>query len=348
MVAKRLVRYGALPMLAALLLSGCGGGSAPGGSVSAPSPAPTPTASATAEQREASRSNFAVAANADSAYRMGVTGRGIKIAVLDTGIMPGLSEFAGRIDPASADIGGSRGLGDVSGHGTAITSIAAAARDGSAIHGIAFDATILSFNVTDPARCSGNDCPAQSGPVVRAIDAAIASGARVINMSFNVDQTADDLTDAVRRAAAAGIVIVISAGNESASQPLLLSRSFVEAGGGNVIIAGGVDSLGRRYRHGNQAGSGPAAMAYLNALGVDVNMIDRDGSVIVQSGTSASAPVISGAAALIAQARPNLTGRQIVALLLDNATDAGAAGPDAVFGRGILNIGAALSASNGS
>src|SRR3546814_20546781 len=56
------------------------------------------------------------------------------------------------------------------------------------------------------------------------------------------------------------------------------------------------------------------------------------------SGTSYSAPVISGAAALLASAFPNLTGAQIVELLLSTADDAGVSGRDAVFGHGILNI----------
>jgi hypothetical protein len=60
--------------------------------------------------------------------------------------------------------------------------------------------------------------------------------------------------------------------------------------------------------------------------------------VRVFNGTSFSAPQIAGAAALLAQAFPNLTGQQIVNLLLTSARDAGAAGTDAIYGRGILDI----------
>ncbi len=339
----------------AMLLSGCGGGGgASSGTVfvapGTPTPTPTPSASTavtTAEQQEALRSNAAIAAKADAAYRAGATGRGITIAILDTGITPGLSEFNGRIDPASKTLSGDRGLVDASGHGTAITAIAGAARDGRAIHGLAYDATLLSLNVTRADKCKAFECPAQSDLVIAGIDAAIAARARVINMSFNTDQTNDALVAAVRRAAAAGIVMVISAGNESAAQPLLLSRSFVDAGGGHVIIAGGCDAAGQPYKDGNAAGAGPAAAAYLMALGVDVNMLDRDGTVMVQNGTSASAAVISGAVALIAQARPNLTGAQIVSLLLVNATDMGSPGRDAVYGNGVLNVAATLAAVGG-
>ena len=61
------------------------------------------------------------------------------------------------------------------------------------------------------------------------------------------------------------------------------------------------------------------------------------------SGTSFAAPQVSGAVALLAQAFPNLTGTQIVDLLLRTARDAGATGTDAVYGRGILDIARAFS-----
>ncbi|NNC58409.1 MAG: S8 family serine peptidase, partial [Erythrobacter sp.] len=64
--------------------------------------------------------------------------------------------------------------------------------------------------------------------------------------------------------------------------------------------------------------------------------------VTLFSGTSFSAPQVAGAVALLAQAFPNLTGAQIVEILLDTARDAGATGTDATYGRGILDIGRAV------
>ncbi|MDB5439921.1 MAG: peptidase and in kexin sedolisin, partial [Caulobacteraceae bacterium] len=61
------------------------------------------------------------------------------------------------------------------------------------------------------------------------------------------------------------------------------------------------------------------------------------------SGTSFSAPEVAGALALLLQAFPNLTGRQAVDILLRTATDLGANGSDAVYGRGLLNLAAAFS-----
>ena len=80
-----------------------------------------------------------------AAWDAGATGAGVKIAVIDSGLNAGLNEFAGRIDPASADTAGNRGVSDEGGHGTAVTSIAAAGRNGTRTMGVAFNSTILSF-----------------------------------------------------------------------------------------------------------------------------------------------------------------------------------------------------------
>ena len=96
------------------------------------------------------------------------------------------------------------------------------------------------------------------------------------------------------------------------------------------------DANGQMASFSNRAGTG--AIYYLTALGVQVRTINENGQAVLASGTSFSAPVISGAAALLASAFPNLTGAQIVQLLLSTGDDAGSPGRDSVFGNGILNI----------
>lgn len=351
------IRLRGLALASAALVSACGGGGSssgegvtvvPGPPTAGPSPIPTPNPTApppTAEQLEYQRSGAAVAANADAAYRAGVTGRGVRIAVIDTGVTPGLSEFAGRIDPASGDVAGSRGLVDHNGHGTWMSSVALAARDGRGMHGVAFEATLLSFNVSTPGDCTPQSCATRLDHLVQAIDAAVAAGARVINFSAGLDVAYPEIIDAVRRAAAAGVVMVVSGGNKAgAAEPDELARAMAEAGAGLVIIAGGHDTVGRAHALTNRAGDGPASAWYLSALSVNVAATGRDGTVTFLSGSSAAAAAISGAVALIAQVRSDLTGKQIVSLLLKNATDAGAPGRDPTYGNGNLNIAATFAA----
>ena len=99
-------------------------------------------------------SSYAVAANAIGAYDLGATGKGIKIGVVDSGINPTLIEFSGRIDPASGDVAGTRGVSDEGGHGTAVSAVAAAGRNGQNTLGVAFDATIVNLRADQPGTCA--------------------------------------------------------------------------------------------------------------------------------------------------------------------------------------------------
>ncbi|MDV3256460.1 MAG: S8 family serine peptidase [Sphingomonas sp.] len=294
-----------------------------------------------------------MSSGAITAWQQGATGKGVKIAVVDSGINPSLAEFTGRIDPASRDVAGSRGLGDVDGHGTAVTATAAAARNDAQNVGVAFDATILSFRADSPGSCETEDgCEFFDSAIAAGIDSARLAGAKVINLSLGGSSPGNTLMSAMQRAVNAGIILVISAGNEGEDPvkgrnadpfALIPASNFP----GQVIIAGSVGvasgtgtDLDQLSTFSNQAGDGQNW--YLAALGYRVRTVDHTGAGVLYSGTSFSAPVISGAVALVAQAFPNLSAQQIVDLLFRTADDLGAAGDDRVFGQGRLNLGRAF------
>jgi hypothetical protein len=116
-----------------------------------------------------------------------------------------------------------------------------------------------------------------------------------------------------------------------------------------VIIAGSIgvnDGVGGTNTSlisdfSNRAGTG--APYTLMALGYRDRAPDQNGTQFFWSGTSFSAPTVSGAVALMAQAFPNLTGQQIVSILFQTADDLGAAGVDSVYGHGRLNLQRAFS-----
>ncbi len=94
-----------------------------------------------------------VGAKAAYAYDKGITGKGVTIAVIDTGIATSSAEFAGRISPDSKAFESKIArcatcapetvtfpLDDVQGHGTEVASVALAAKNGSGVHGVAYDA----------------------------------------------------------------------------------------------------------------------------------------------------------------------------------------------------------------
>ncbi len=344
----------------AILLAGCGGGGGGGGVASTPAPAPAPAAAPppaptpppapvvnydTAEYR---RSNAAAQAQALTAYNAGATGSGIVVGVVDSGVDATSAEFAGRISPASNDFAGSRGIQDGAGHGTAVSSVLLGGKNDSGTHGVALGATLFvgrtdspgscAASVTSPGGCSHND-----NAIAAALDAAVAARARVVNISLGGSPANMLLRSAVDRATAAGTIIVFSAGNQGVTDPTAAANPDPLAqiandpiARGLVIVAGSVDSTRALSDFSNRAGN--TAPAYLTALGREVRSIDQTGRAFLYSGTSFAAPVVAGALALLAQAFPQLSAAQLVDLLYRSADDRGAAGIDAVFGRGEVNI----------
>jgi len=333
-----------------------------------PSPAPTPTpipSSAFTGTSEYLRSSGPAQHGAVTAWSAGYSGQGVTIGIVDSGIDTDNPEFAGRLSPASADLIGGRNLNNPdSDHGTNVALIAAAARDNIGVMGIAFNSTIAMFRADTPGTCADPDpkagCKFSDANIVAGIDRAVQAGARVINLSLGGGGASFAMRSAVGRAVSAGVVVVVAAGNDGDStepgvdpaNPDTFAVNVRQGGTGSVIIAGSVNRDGLFSAFSNRAGR--EATWFLSARGERVCCVYENGvlkivtnpdgtrSQFVISGTSFSAPQIAGAAALLREAFPNLTGAQVVDLLLRTASDGGEAGTDATYGRGILNIAAAF------
>lgn len=353
MTGVRKIRARAWAALASsLALAACGGGG--GGGVASiptpiaspsPTPAPTPTPAPAAFDTTEYRAQGGLAlANVLPAYQAGATGSGVTVAVIDSGVAASNPEFAGRISAASTDVVSSRGINDEGGHGTAVSSVLLGARNDSGTHGVAFNATLLALRTDTIGSCTGaqGECTHADSAIARALDIAVTNGAKVANLSLGGDPPNSTLRAAMQRATAAGMVLVISAGNDSLANPdpFALIAADTNISRSQIIIAGAYDATKTIADFSNRAGT--ASAFYLTALGSRVRSIDENGTTFLFSGTSFAAPHIAGAAALLAQAFPNLTGQQIAQLLWDSADDLGTAGTDAIYGRGGLNIGRAF------
>jgi len=370
---RRTVRVGIAAGSVALLVA-CGGGG--GGTISTPAPAPRPTPTPTPTPSptpgpapspspspvpaqfntvEFRQSDGPLQHNAASAWSAGASGSGVTIAVVDTGIDIDSPEFAGRISSASRDmLSGisNRGYDATDDHGTSVAMVAAAARNGTGVLGIAWGATIMALRADDVGSCQSDDssrtgdddCYFSDGTVAEAIDYAVANGARVINLSLGGDAPLQVVKTAIANAVAAGAVVIVAAGNDGHANPDGFGAGIANAGGGGVIIAGSVGEDGTISDFSNRAGNQPDR--YLAARGERVccvyengqMFVDDEGFAYLVSGTSFATPQIAGAAALLAQAFPTLSGMEIVEILLRSASDAGTAGADAIYGRGIMDI----------
>ena len=356
------------------LLAACGGG---GGNTGfrppAPAPAPTPTPTPTPppgggsgfvqqdvprafDTPELRRSDGPTQHNAPAVWAQGHTGAGVTIGVIDTGIDDDSPEFAGRLSPRSTDIYGNRALEGPDDHGTLVSLVAAARRNGEGIVGIAYDATILAIRTDDPGSCGGDnlqdptsDCAFFDNAIADSVDYAVANGAKVINISLGGPGTINNrLRASVRSAVEAGLIVVVAAGNDGLANLTPFAAELSRAGSGGVVVVGSVDQNYAISDFSNKAGTNQ--QQYLTARGEGICcvyengeiFVDNEGFVYLFSGTSFAAPQVAGAAALLAQAFPNLTGREIAEILLASAFDAGDTGADAVYGQGILDIFAAF------
>lgn len=309
-----------------------------------PSPTPSPTVPAgTFDTGEYRASAGPVSMNALAAYQRGVSGAGVKVGIVDSGIDVTNTEFPGRIDPASGDMAGSRGVGDDDGHGTAVAFTLAGRRNGAGTHGAAPEATLVIARVDTPGSCGtgptdGVECSFTDDAIARGVDTAVNAGARVVNLSLGGAYPSQTLLGAIGRATAAGVLIVVSAGNDGRDNP----DSFATVANADgiarnlVIVAGSIGTTDAISSFSNRAGN--TAGHYLTAVGEQVRAPGLDNQVYLWTGTSFAAPQIAGAVALLAQAFPTMTGAQIVSLLYATARDLGAAGVDATYGRGAIDL----------
>jgi hypothetical protein len=293
----------------------------------------------------------------------------VTIGIVDSGIDTDNPEFAGRIVASSRDVvDASRGLDNPdSDHGTNVALVAAGGRNNTGVMGIAYSANIGVYRADSIGSCAtesdsdpDSGCKFSSPAIAAAVNAAVSGGAKVINISLGGGTADIQLRNAIANASSAGVVVIVSAGNDGDStdpdidpnNPDPFATSLRTAGNGNVIIAGSVNASNVFSAFSNKAGT--QSTWFLSARGERVCCVYENGvlkvvdnpdgtrSAYVFSGTSFAAPQIAGAAALLFQAFPNLTAAQVVDLLLRTATDAGDPGSDSTYGRGILNITAAF------
>ncbi len=348
-------RRPSLISLIALVASGCGGGGSSGGIdigngsgdklLSLPLVSlPLTNTPKTFETEEYFRSTAHERVRASSAYAVGADGSGVTVGVIDTGIDTDHPELRANLHAKSTDIVVARNgmpLDDVGKHGTAVAGIIAARRDGNGMHGIAPKAKLLAVRADREGTCP-DGCRFGQSDLAAATDYARTNGAAVINYSLTASDLGDGFEHALRRAADAGAVLVMAAGNHTLTDPEYPGR-FATSGTmkGRAIVVGALSQDDRIASFSNRAGV--AKDAFIVAPGTRIHTTYVGGRQGTLSGTSIAAPIVSGAAALILDAAPHLTPEQVVALLLNTAEDLGDPGVDAVYGHGLLDLDAALS-----
>jgi len=207
-------------------------------------------------------------------------GDGVVVAFVDTGLTAtALPALAGRVLPGVNEAVATNEEDDLNGHGTEMAVIAAGGGDGG-VWGVAPSAEVLPVLVTD---AEGHASPAA---VAAGIRWASAHGAAVINISLAAAVASREVVDAIQVAAAAGVLVVVAAGDLGLPGP-----EFPASAPGAIAVYG-EDESGKIGAHSNV----PTAMAVV-APGEQIqSLVPTDSGVrkLLINGTSAAAALVSG------------------------------------------------------
>lgn len=273
---------------------------------------------------------------ADDAHAVGEEGDGVTITIIDSGTYNGtfgVHEDLPAFDECRTFVGNPNGCQDaftgLGGHGTRVTGIAVALRNGIGVIGVAPQATLRSLKV-----CTGDDDPQQEGGceishLTSAVEWVAADGdLEVVNMSLGQQSYNASLAQALYGAYLAGDLLVAAAGSDS------VGRVYWPAKSTWVIAVSALNEDGTLHPSSNWG-----AEVELSAPGVtDLTTDLRDGYTDWIGGTSGASPHVAGVAALIWSQNPSWNKINVRNRLQLTADDLGPyAGRDSQTGFGRVN-----------
>lgn len=238
----------------------------------------------------------------DDRFRYALTGAGVDVYVLDTGVRASHVDLIGRVGAGFDAMGGGT-TSDCHGHGTHVAGTV-----GGTTHGVAKAVRIV------PVRVLGCGGGGSTSSVIAGVDwvtGAAAGTPAVVNLSLG-GGSSQALDDAVRRSVAAGLIYVVAAGNENVDACTRSPARVEEA-----ITVGATDRTDRRASFSNH---GPCLDLFAPGTSVLSAWFTSDVATSLSSGTSMSAPHVAGVVAKLRQASPAVPPATITASLLGEST----------------------------
>jgi serine protease AprX len=255
-------------------------------------------------------------------WQAGITGQGINVAIVDTGIDPNHPDFAGRIVQVKDFTG--EGNVDKHGHGTHVAGIVGGA--GAKYRGVAPECLLYIAKVL---RANGSG---RTSDVMIGIEWAVEQGAQVVNLSLGSDGACDG-TDALSvlcdAAVAKGVVLCVAAGNAGPG-----ASTVGSPGCAKTVITVGATTKADQIANFSSRGPTSDGRIKPDVCFPGVNIVScraagttmgtpLDALYTSASGTSMATPHATGACALLLQARPGLSPQQIKEILMNTARDLG-------------------------
>jgi len=300
--------------------------------------------------------------HADEAWGQGITGAGVRVAVLDTGIWYFHPDLWANIDfnAGATFVPGTQDFLDDNGHGTHVAGIIAAADNDWGAIGVAPNATLI------PVKVLAADGIGHISWFISGVIHAVRQDADIINLSlkyylykngYSPYYTADEasrlrrmIRKVINWATSQGVLVVSSAGN--ASLDMDHSGEIIsiptEEGHGIVVSATGPDGLGNFDAFASYSNYG-SSYIWVAAPGGDFRNYPQYGwwnDMILSTtidgwmwgaGTSSAASIVSGVAALVLERYGPMSPAQLKTHLAQTADDLGKVGKDSYFGNGRVN-----------
>ena len=253
-----------------------------------------------------------------------ITGNGITLAIVDTGIDSSHPALKGKIT-GQTDATGLGFTPDI--HGTLLAGIIGGEELNSAgITGVATGAEILAIKACHPLAAQNIAAQCWSRTLAKGLDYVIQNKAKVINLSLGgpADKLVERLIDAAvdRR-----IAVIAAVGNDGPQ-----GRPSFPAALPKVVAVTAVDANEQLYPSATQGD-----FVQVAAPGVEIVSTGPGGKLMVSSGTSLAAAFVSGTAALLLQQQPQLSPSELQSLLERTAKDLGPPGKDPQFGSGLID-----------
>lgn len=346
---------------------GGGGGGAP---VVTPGPAPVPPPVTPGPGTLPEPAIDAHLALINANDRQGMTGTGVRIGIVDSGVNRAHPTLNGRViasysyvDPAANNLG----QDEVVGHGTTVASLAAGQAAGNWPGGVAPGAQIVSARIIadktpdDDGSGEGNEVDGALG-LASVHQDLIDNGVKIMNNSWgglywtDSSATASIANEYRSFVTANNGLVVFATGNESKADPSDMAALPSQPGPNGTKPAADLER-GWLAVTAINSNAPDELSSYANACGVaasyclaapgeavfiDPQSTGSTTSLYYGGGTSYAAPLVSGAAALVWQKYPYFTNDMVRQTLLGTATDLGTEGVDATFGYGLLNVAKAL------
>jgi len=268
-------------------------------------------------------------------------GKGVTIAIIDTGVDGSVAELRGAVvggtdfsGQGSAD--GETPVGsDGSDHATMVASLAVGrgTGSGSGVIGAAPEASVLSISIGFGQAGEDSD-----DEIADAVTWATDHGAKVINMSLtrNTLDWPESWDRAFEYAMDHDVVIVAAAGNRGSGTVEVGAPATMPG----VLTVAGVTQSGKA----SNAASSQGITIGVAAPSENLVGVVPGGGYVVWDGTSGAAPIVAGIVALVRAAHPDLDADNVINRVISTAKDAGETGEDPLYGFGLVNAAAAVSA----